>query len=309
MKAVLSRAEADIARAATALSPVAARLSRRDYGPPSGRAGRAADALCALALSAVLCELLQFAALLTLGWLLGAECGPLAVVPIAPGGDGRVSGAARAALASRGLTRPVRLAAEVLGYRAALRLLRERRAAERAALAVRRVLIAGAATAALVGLLAIADAALLTSGGGLPLARTCSWLHSATLGVALPALGASVASPREVERSVGALAAALVGSAEWLGGGVVNLAQAARTVKPLRAILDLTESDAWVADGAVGLASKLPATLHDAVGLTSKLLATLHGASVSVAASAAAVTLDALRWVRATAARLFRRVG
>ena len=264
IKAMISRTEADFQRAFRFLSPVVATLTRRDFGPAPGPAGRATDWICACALAVAASELLQFTMLLTLGWLLGAGCWRpppwtawLGSTPLAE--------AAQAALASRGPTRPLRLVAEAIAARRYLLTVRIQRISGRVAFTAQRILLAAAIATGLVSVLAFADASLLARGGGIPAARVCRFLYVRTLGALSRSLGIGAGSGHGVERAVNAVARALVDGTSWIGLCLVRLEAAARSVKPLRAVLDLFESDVWVADAVASAARKLRRALPPAV--------------------------------------------
>lgn len=216
-----------------------------------------------VAMAVVVSELAQLGVVATLAWLL------------TPARRGALVAARATALASREYTRPLRLAAE---FALARRFRREQLALPpraRAEHAVRMLLGPAAAVAAgwcamawLEGLLGRSAAAAAASSYGLlclpspplppavlPL-RTAARLAAPLLG-ALPAALSSRLSPTALT----AAALRLVEAAQSLGELAVSaagvLAAWARTVKPLRAALDLVETDAWLADGLVALGARL----------------------------------------------------
>jgi hypothetical protein len=258
---MIARAEADVLRTVSFFSPVVASLSWREYGPAPGPLGRAGDWLLACTLSVATCEILQFTALTLIGWLVDAGCPRPGWRLLLPG-TAPVTAAAYAALATRPSTRALRFLAEAHTARQFLRTLRGRRVSDRPTFAARRVLMVTAGAACLVGLLAVTDARLLPpSAWASPAARLCAGAYAATVGPLGQATRLSflsfLPSPGDVGRAVDAFCGALTQTAGNLGAAAAHLATIARRVTPLRALLDLTEMDAWATTQAAAAWARL----------------------------------------------------
>lgn len=197
----------------------------------------------AVGLSVVLCETFQMALLLSLSWLVGAG--------LSAGGSRPFAAAFSVALKSRAMTRPLRLIAELWvadSYRRALMDVPPR---GRRRSAMRNALVRTGALASLCILLTSADAALYTAGAwgapDVPLAKILCIFSGAILQPLLRFLGLSkLALPDDVRRTTGAACAFVRARARDAADLSERLSDAAMDIKPLRALLELSETDAWL---------------------------------------------------------------
>ena len=174
-------------------------------------------------LAIVLCEAAQFSLVLSLAWLLGAGLSS-AGLPF--------GAALSVAVSSRATTRPIRLAAEVWASMAVRRAIQRAPPRRRPRLALRGVLVVVGTLATLCVLLTRADVLLYAAGAtaplDAPLVRLC--------GFAPPRVGAVA----------GAVCAFLCARARDATAASEVVAAAAMRIKPLRALLELAETDAWL---------------------------------------------------------------
>ena len=246
---------------ATALvqAAVDAALLQLPGGEPSAEARRQ-SVLVAISVAVVFCEGIQFF-LVTLGaWLVGGGVGAASegVIPL--------RAAASVALGSRQITRPVRLGVQVWVaqrvYRHVASLPRRRRSEY--LVSMRRLGLIGAAALALsaVALMQLdltltrpQHAAVSSMLGALHLRRQgmppLAFMTGAfvrLLAALLRVLGAPTPDPMAFTKGAADACHLVLCRAGAALDGVAALAEAARTVKPLRALLDLTETDAWAVD-------------------------------------------------------------
>ncbi len=233
-----------------------------------------AAALGAAAVAALTCELASACAVLLASWLLVGGRAP------------RIATASRHVSLIRASTRPLRLAAQIWVWRSLLRGMAANGPAERIMLLQQRALFCSGVAGAIVALLYLVDAALLPSGAVAPpaalLARS---FHEHAVSPALASAGQLFglcvdvrSGGAQIQSTIEFVCATIVSSVEWSGSIVGHVATLARQQKPLRALLDLAESDAYVYDllrslvdsatvycGAIGPASRCCISLlHDA---------------------------------------------
>jgi hypothetical protein len=246
---------------ATALvkAAVDAALSQLPGGELSAEARRQ-SVLVATSVAVVFCEVVQFV-LVTLGaWLVGGGVGAASegVIPL--------HAAASVALGSRQITRPVRLGVQVWVaqrvYRQVASLPRRRRSEY--LVSMRRIGLMGAAALALTAVALVQldlaltrpqNAAVSSMLGALHLRRQgmppLAFMTGAfvrLLAALLRVLGAPTPDPMAFAKGAADACHLVLCGAGAALDGVAALAEAARTVKPLRALLDLTETDAWAVD-------------------------------------------------------------
>ena len=248
VRAFISRAEDDFKRAGRVFAPVAAAFAPGTKA--ATRAGAARDFILAAAVSAAAIEAAQFCAVFLLSWWLGfgAPVGR-APRPYIPGSK-RLNAAILCALASRSLTRPLRLLAELSLVSPALRQLRRRRPKARAVFAAGQLVATSAASAALLFAVATADRLVAPPAvaSAVPVAVFCRAVYARTVGALGGWVGVTIPSPAAVQAAVKALCVSACDVGRWWAGIAASLGEAARQVKPLRALLDLAETDAWLAD-------------------------------------------------------------
>jgi hypothetical protein len=206
-------------------------------------------------LAVLLCEAAQLAVVAVSAWLVAAEKISGGVLAGSP-----ATTALSIAVHSRGGTRPARLLFQVWTARRIRRALLARNAKARARLVMR---IAGATSTAvaLIGVLLVYAEGWIPGGSIPPLALFCRTLARGMQAL-LSSLGWEHAvDPQAVARGAAAACVWLRTAAVGAAGMATAAGEAAKSVKPLRALLDLSETDAWVFDtlceGSLSLGSLL----------------------------------------------------
>lgn len=209
------------------------------------------DALFSVASAVILCETFQFALVTCLAWIIGGGVATAAssVTPL--------QAATHVAAASRQITRPARFAAELWSARlihvklGALSRRARKHLALRCALGTGLVLLAsGMALVCIETILTRRRTAIwpvlagqqLQTKGVPPIAS-----FAAIAASALSAVGFS-SEPRAAAQMASHASQSLLAWVCEFKKAIVLLAYTARKVKPLRALLDLTETDAWAYD-------------------------------------------------------------
>lgn len=237
-------------------------LTAKLEGKPERRLALALSITCAV----LLCEAVQLFAVLTAAWLLGAAT--------------TLGGALGVALRSRTHTRPLRLLCEVWLAQSARRFIDAVPPRRRLGMASRASLAVLAAAVVGVALLTGADALACGSGWA---GAAASWRHlsgaprpssSSPLAIGASAVAHACASalaalpgpfrssgsssqlinPVAVADATNAACTAVRELARALVEATISLAHALRRVKPLNALLDLSETDEWL-QGALAAAS------------------------------------------------------
>ena len=224
-------------------------------------------------LAILLCELAQLTIVLTASWLFGAG------VSAAPRGLLPFGAALGVALQSRALTRPLRLVAEAWATVKVRKQLSAVPPGRRPLVALRGALLAIGAVAAFCALLTKADAYLCMRGqgaatsiygvqmlrgyGDAPLARLAralaALLLTPTLTFLMKPIGLAqyVVQPGAVGASAAAGCAFVRARARDAAAASQVLSEWAMTVKPLRAMLELSETDDWIASNGMVLYDKV----------------------------------------------------
>ena len=277
-------AEADIQRMLVAAGDaLLAPPTRRRGGPAWSLAGPTTwslpgeDRVLGLAVAFLAVEAAQLLIIAGAAWLVGAAA-PSALAPaFASGGGGRlvpppaftgaaarVLAACHLALRSRGPTRPLRLALQLLAAGPLLRRLarlpppRRRRAAARALTAALALpLLTGSAALLAGALLHARGAAAAVGGASAPPAVLLAQAALAPLAM-LPSARLDAAQWQAAGAGVvGAACGAAQRGAEGAAAFASALGAAGRGVKPLRAAWELLETDAWLWDTVAAGAQRL----------------------------------------------------
>lgn len=214
-----------------------------------------------------LIELAQLAVVLPLSWVVG----------VGASGQAPLAAALGVALASREVTRPLRLALQIwLGLRVN-RQLKDWSPSQRVGTLRNYLLVILGAVAAAGLILFQADRML---GAGLGRAAATSSLgantlfgktHLAPLVLLFRALTdalqpllapiglSKLLEPTAVAKAVSSFCALVIGRARALAAACVVMSEWARTLKPFNALLDLAETDAWLAESVVALVLRVRA--------------------------------------------------
>ena len=217
--------------------------------------------LIAASVAIVAVELAQFATITIVAWLIGGG------LELAADGTSPLRAAAGVALGSRQITRPLRLGVQVWGGRRIYPKIASMKRGRPLVRAKRHrwSLVAGVGAIAVTALVlsrldAVIDrprqAAASSVLGALHLRRRSSvpplaalaGTSARVLGVLAAALGAPRPNVVATTEAATALCHWLLGRAVAAAAGCASISQIARTIKPLRALLDLTESDSWAVD-------------------------------------------------------------
>eukprot|EP00967_Tisochrysis_lutea_P069948 scaffold92112_cov40-Tisochrysis_lutea.AAC.1 len=255
-KAMVARAEADVQRSLDFLSPVAAAITKRDYGPSPGIFGRAKDLLMAGLLAVVTIEICQFCAVATLSWLVSFRTPQAAI---------------EGAILSRGPTRLGRLIIEAYSARHFQRLLRGYRVENRARFVLQRVIVSSAAAAGTIGLIVVAAASPLSQRGCAPAVFTCRAMYTNTFGAFPNSWNMDFGSAESVEAAAQACCDAIAHLGVWSMGILAELNNIAHRTKPLRILLELIEMDQWFIDQGKDAGGRLLAVFQPTLRPCSEL--------------------------------------